>query len=349
MTTSFTITKPDDLHVHLRDGEILKIVAPHTAAQFGRATVMPNLVPPVSNVAAAENYYLRIKNAAPDFEPIMTLYLTDETDPAEIKKAAESKVVKAVKLYPAGATTNSASGVTDITKIYPALEAAEKHGILFLIHGEVTDNHIDIFDREAVFIDRTLAPLVTKFPNLKIVFEHVTTSQAAEFVTAAGKNVAATITPQHLLFNRNDMLVGGIRPHYYCLPILKREDHRIALVKAALSNNGKFFAGTDSAPHLQHRKETSCGCAGCYNSIAAVQLYAKAFDDEADLSKPETQAKFENFMSKFGADFYGIAYNTAKTTLQKTPSTIPEFIETEEGRLIPFLAGQELEWSIENA
>lgn len=347
--TSFTIIKPDDLHVHLRDGTILKSVAPYTAKQFKRATVMPNLVPPVTNLAAAEGYYNRIKNAAPGFEPLMTLYLTDSTTPEEIKVAAESGIVKAVKLYPAGATTNSDSGVTDIAKTYKALEAAEKHGILFLIHGEVTDSHIDIFDREAVFIDRTLAPLTEKFTNLKIVFEHVTTLQAAQFVNSAGKNVAATITPQHLLFNRNHMLVGGVRPHYYCLPILKREEHRAELVKAALSDNGKFFAGTDSAPHLKNRKETSCGCAGCFNSVAAVELYAKVFDEAEDLSKAQTQAKFENFMSKFGADFYGLEYNQEKITIIKQTNKIPETVETPEGDIVPFLAGTEIEWSIQNA
>lgn len=344
--TSFTIQKPDDLHVHLRDGDILKAVAPHTAKNFTRATVMPNLVPPVTTVELAKAYHERIIAAAGNgFEPLMTLYLTDNTSADEIKKAAESGFVKALKLYPAGATTNSDSGVTNIENIYPALEAAEKHGVLFLVHGEVTSKETDIFDREAVFIEQILKPLTAKFSNLKIVFEHATTAQAVEFVNSSGKNIAATITPQHLLFNRNHMLVGGIRPHYYCLPILKREEHREALVKAALSNNGKFFAGTDSAPHLQSRKEISCGCAGCFNAIGAVELYAKVFDDAENLENKNTQIKFENFMSKNGAAFYGLPQNKETITLTKKAFKIPENLNTAEGKIIPFLAGEELGWS----
>ncbi len=346
--TSFSIIKPDDLHVHLRDGAMLKTVAPHTAAQFSRALAMPNLVPPVTTVDMAFQYYDRIKQAA-DIEPIMSLYLTDNTTPQEIEKAAKSGLVKAVKLYPAGATTNSDSGVTDVNKISKVIEACEKHGILFLVHGEVTDKEIDIFDREAVFIERILQPIVKKFPALKIVLEHITTSQAADFINASGKNIAATITAHHLLFNRNDMLVGGIRPHYFCLPILKRETHRKSLVKAALSDSSKFFAGTDSAPHLQNKKEHSCGCAGCYTAFNAVELYAEVFDKTEDLSKPATQKKFENFMSKFGADFYNLPHNKQKITLTKTPQKIPEFIETPEGKLIPLLAGEKINWQISAA
>jgi len=343
---SFSFTKPDDLHVHLRDGEMLKTVAPYTAAQFARATIMPNLVPPVTTVEMATAYRERIKQAAPNFVPLMTLYLTDNTKPSEVKKAADSGMIKGLKLYPAGTTTNSDSGVTNIEKIYPALEAAEKYGMIFLIHGEVADKNVDIFDREAVFIERILQPLVKKFKNLKIVFEHLTTSQGVDFVSAGSKNIAATITPQHLLFNRNDMLTGGIRPHYYCLPILKREEHRQSLVKAALSDSGKFFAGTDSAPHLQGRKESSCGCAGCFNAVAAVELYAKVFDIE-DLSKKQTQNKFENFMSKFGAEFYGLPQNKEKLVLQKNAQRIRDFVDTADGRIIPFLAGEQLEWQID--
>jgi len=343
---SFQITKPDDLHVHLRDGEILKSVAPYTAAQFARAIAMPNLVPPVTTVESAQSYHQRIKSAAPGLEPLMTLYLTDNTPASEIEKAVKSGIVKAIKYYPAGATTNSDSGVTDIKKIYPVLAAAEKYGILFLIHGEVTDKNIDIFDREAVFIERHLQALVKKFDALKIVLEHVTTKQGADFVSTAGKNIAATITPQHLLFNRNDMLSNGVRPHYYCLPILKREEHRKALVTAALSDSGKFFCGTDSAPHLQHKKEAACGCAGCFNAVAAVELYARVFDEAEDLTKKRTQTKFENFMSRFGADFYGLPYNKDKIILKKSTHKIAEFIDTAEGKIIPFLAGEELEWQL---
>ncbi len=345
--TKFSITKPDDLHVHLRDGEILKAVAPHTARNFARAIVMPNLVPPVTTTQGAHEYYTRIKTAAgANFEPLMVLYLTDKTSPAEIALAAQSKVVKAVKLYPSGATTNSDHGVTDISKTEAALAAMEEHGIPLLVHGEVTNKEIDIFDREAVFIERVMIPLTMKFPKLKIVFEHITTRQAASFVLGSNDNIAATITPQHLLFNRNHMLVGGVRPHYYCLPVLKREEHREALVAAALSGNKKIFAGTDSAPHLQFKKEHSCGCAGCFNSTNAVELYAEVFDAE-DLSREETQKKFENFMSRNGAEFYGLPYNTGNITLVKKPQRIAEYIDTAEGRIIPLMAGETINWSVE--
>ncbi len=346
--TSFQITQPDDMHVHLRDGAIMQTVARATARQFGRAIIMPNLVPPVTTTAAAEAYAERIKTATGNgFEPLMVLYLTDNTSKDEIKKAKESGVVKAVKYYPAGATTNSDSGVTDIEKVYPVLEEMEKLGLPFLVHGEVTDKEIDIFDREAVFIDRVLNPVTKKFPALKIVFEHVTTKQAAEFVAAAGNNIAATITPQHLLFNRNHMLVGGIRPHYYCLPVLKREEHREALVKAAVSGSKKFFAGTDSAPHLIHRKESSCGCAGCFNAPNAVEFYAEVFDRNADLAKTGTQKIFENFMSKSGTEFYGLPYNSKKITLTRKPTKIADAVETPEGKIIPLMAGETLNWSVE--
>lgn len=270
--TEFTIIKPDDMHIHFRDGALMNVVAKHTARQFSRAIIMPNLVPPVVNVAQADAYYARIKAATSgkNFEPLMTLYLTDKTSAANIEAIAGSSV-KACKLYPAGATTNSDSGVTEISKIYPALEAMQKLGVPLLIHGEVTTHEVDVFEREAVFIDTILAPLVKKFPALKIVLEHITTADAVDFV-AANANVFATITAHHLLFNRNDMLVGGIKPHYYCLPILKAETHRKALLGAALGNSGKFFAGTDSAPHLQNRKESDCGCAGCYTGLAALEM-----------------------------------------------------------------------------
>ena len=346
--TQFNITQPDDLHVHLRDGEMLKSVAPHTARQFGRALVMPNLVPPVLTTEQAIAYRERIIAAAgvKGFEPIPCIYLTDNTSPAEIIEAKQSGLVKAAKLYPAGATTNSDSGVTDIEKIYPVLEEMEKQGILFLLHGEVTAHDVDIFDREEVFIDRVLSKLAGKFSGLRIVFEHITTKDAADFVTSAAKNIAATITPQHLLFNRNHLLVGGVRPHYYCLPILKREDHRVALVKASLSDSGKFFAGTDSAPHLQGKKENACGCAGCFSAVNAVEFYAQSFDDNADLTKSTTQKIFENFMSKFGADFYGLPHNTAKITLKKETQKIAESIDTPEGKIIPLMAGQEINWKV---
>lgn len=343
--SEFSIIKPDDMHIHFRDGAIMQVVANHTAAQFARAIIMPNLVPPVTSVAAAQSYYERIKTAAEgtNFEPLMTLYLTENMLPAEIAKATNT-VVKACKLYPAGATTNSDSGVTDIAKIYGVIEEMQKQKIPLLIHGEVTTHDVDVFDREAVFIEKTLAPLVQKFPNLRVVFEHITTKNAADFV-AETNNVFATITAHHLLFNRNDMLVGGIKPHYYCLPILKAEDHRKALVAAALGDSGKFFAGTDSAPHLQNRKEADCGCAGCYTGLAAVEMYAQVFDAE-DLSQQKTQAKFENFMSKFGADFYGLEYNSEKITLQKTTQKLPTEIATPEGKIIPLMAGKELQWTV---
>lgn len=336
----FTIIKPDDMHVHLRDGEMLKLVAPQTAKQFARAVVMPNLLPPVTTTKLALEYKSRIK--VKNFTPLMTLYLTDNTSAAEISKAKAAGII-GVKYYPAGATTNSDSGVTNIKKTYKALAEMERVGMPLLLHGEVTDKQIDVFDRESVFIEKILKPLIKKFPKLKIVFEHITTKQAAEFV-AANKNVFATITAHHLLYNRNSIFAGGIRPHYYCLPILKREEHRKALVKAALSNSGKFFAGTDSAPHLREKKESACGCAGCFTAPIALELYAQVFDTE-DLSKIKTQKKFENFMSKFGADFYGLPYNTQKISLKKQSQKVPE----KTGDVVNFLAGEQINWSFVNA
>lgn len=345
--TSFSIIKPDDLHIHFRDGKILEIVAPHTAKQFGRAIIMPNLVPPVTSLHEASDYRERIIDAAGEnFEPLMTLYLTDHTSPEEITKAKESGFVKGVKLYPAGATTNSDSGVTDIENVLDVFTEMQNVGMPLLIHGEVTDKEIDIFDREAEFIENVLSGIVEKFPSLKIVFEHITTTQAAEFVAQADDNVAATITAHHLLFNRNDLLVGGVKPHYYCLPILKREEHRKSLVEAALGTSTKFFAGTDSAPHIQDRKESDCGCAGCYTGLNAVELYAEAFEMN-DLSRPETQKRFEEFMSKNGAEFYGMPFNTDKIKLTKKPTQVPAKIETPEGDIIPLLAGEELSWSVD--
>jgi dihydroorotase len=343
--TQFSIIKPDDMHIHFRDGTIMEVVAKHTARQFSRAIIMPNLVSPVVNVTQAEAYYQRIKAATSgtNFEPLMTLYLTDNTTREDIKAAAGS-VVKACKLYPAGATTNSDSGVTDIHKIDAALAQMQAQKMPLLIHGEVTAHEVDVFEREAVFIETILAPLIVKFPNLKIVLEHITTKNAVDFV-AKNANVFATITAHHLLFNRNDMLAGGIRPHYYCLPILKAEEHRKALVVAALGDSGKFFAGTDSAPHLQNRKEADCGCAGCYTGFAAVEMYAQVFD-EFDLTQPKTQKIFENFMSKFGAGFYGLEYNSERITLTKTAQKLPEKITTPEGDIIPLMAGKELNWSV---
>lgn len=314
-----TITRPDDWHLHLRDGDMLKAVLPDTARQFARAIVMPNLKPPVRTVAEASAYRDRIMAALPDgmtFEPLMTLYLTDNTTPDEIAKAKESGFVKAVKYYPAGATTNSDSGVSDILKVTDALEAMESVGLPLLLHGEVTSADIDMFDREVVFIESILKPLVDKMPSLRIVLEHITTQQAAEFVTSAPNHIGATLTPQHLLYNRNAMFQGGIRPHYYCLPILKRENHREALVAAATSGNKKFFLGTDSAPHVTGAKEASCGCAGIYSAHAAIEFYTEAFE------KANALDKLEAFASHFGPDFYGLPRNTDTITLVKEEHTV---------------------------
>lgn len=341
---NLTITRPDDWHIHLRDGAYLPRTVADAARQFHRAIAMPNLVPPVTNTSEAAGYRERILAARPagsDFEPLLVLYLTDNTDPAEIAVARACGFVHACKLYPAGATTNSDSGVTDIRKIYPVLAAMEKAGLPLLLHGEVTDNHIDIFDREAVFIERILQPLVRDFPALKIVLEHITTDEAAEFVASAPANIAATITAHHLLFNRNDMLAGGIRPHFYCLPILKRNTHQQALLHAATSGSPKFFLGTDSAPHAQNKKETACGCAGCYTALHAIELYAEAFDHTGHLDK------LEGFASFYGADFYGLPRNTGTITLIEKPQPVPASLDFGNEQLVPLLAGAQLRWSLQ--
>ena len=335
-----TITRPDDWHLHLRDGDMLKAVLPDTARQFSRAIVMPNLKPPVRTVAEANAYRDRIMAALPDgmnFEPLMTLYLTDNTTPDEIAKAKESGFVKAVKYYPAGATTNSDSGVSDILKVTDALEAMQSVELPLLLHGEVTSAEIDMFDREAVFIDSILKPLIDKMPSLRIVLEHITTKQAAEFVANAPDHIGATLTPQHLLYNRNAMFQGGIRPHYYCLPILKRENHREALVAAATSGNKKFFLGTDSAPHVTGAKEASCGCAGIYSAHAAIEFYAEAFE------KANALDKLEAFASHFGPDFYGLPRNTETITLVKEKHTVPAI---HPAGVTPLCANETLGWKM---
>jgi dihydroorotase len=341
---TLTITRPDDWHIHVRNGAILKTVLPHTARQFARAIIMPNLKPPVTTVAGALVYRKEILQAVPagiDFTPLMTLYLTAATKISEIQKAAESDHVYAFKLYPAGATTNSDSGVADIHAIYPLLAELEKLDIPLLIHGETTDTDCDIFDRERVFVDTSLTDIATNFPNLRIVLEHVTTSEAVQFVYASGNNIAATITPQHLLYNRNALFAGGIRPHYYCLPIIKREHHRLALVKAATSGNPKFFLGTDSAPHITSLKETSCGCAGCYSAYAALELYAEIFE------RADALNKLEGFASFFGADFYRLPRNSDTVTLEKTTWSIPLFYGENDTTVTPLKAGEELSWKMQ--
>jgi dihydroorotase len=341
---TLTITRPDDWHLHVRNGAILKTVLPHTARQFARAIIMPNLKPPVTTVAQALAYREEILQAVPagvDFTPLMTLYLTSSTTIAEIKTAAKSNHIYAFKLYPAGATTNSDSGVADITAVYPLLAAMEKQDIPLLIHGEVTDEHCDIFDRERIFVDTSLTDIVDNFPGLRIVVEHVTTTEAVQFVEATGSSIAATITPQHLLFNRNALLAGGIRPHYYCLPIIKRENHRLALVAAATSGNPKFFLGTDSAPHPMSLKETSCGCAGCYSAHAALELYAEAFDRAGALDK------LEGFASFYGADFYRLPRNSGTVTLEKTTWRVPVGYGENGNIITPLKAGEELSWKMQ--
>jgi dihydroorotase len=340
-----TLTRPDDWHVHLRDGEALSAVVPHTAAQFARAIVMPNLRPPVTTAAQALAYKARISAAVPEgvkFEPLMTLYLTDNMPPDEIKRARDAGVV-ACKLYPAGATTNSDAGVTDLRKTYKTLEAMQREGLLLLIHGEVTDSEIDLFDREAVFIDTKLIPLRKDFPELKIVFEHITTKDAAQYVAQANSHTAATITAHHLLYNRNAIFSGGIRPHYYCLPVLKRETHRLALVQAAISDSKKFFLGTDSAPHAAHLKEHASGCAGCYTALSAMELYAEVFEASGALDKLEAFASFN------GADFYGLPRNHERITLQKQTWTLPETLPFGANELKPLRGGQTLGWKMLHA
>jgi dihydroorotase len=340
MQTTLSLTRPDDWHLHLRDGEALRAVLPHTARQFARAIVMPNLKPPVTTAAMAVAYRQRILDALPEgaaFEPLMTLYLTERCTPDEIRRAREAGVV-AVKLYPAGATTNSDAGVTDIRKTYATLEAMQREGLLLLVHGEVTDADIDLFDREAVFIDRVLQPLQRELPGLKIVFEHITTREAAQYVAEAGPNVAATITAHHLVFNRNALFLGGLRPHYYCLPVLKREEHRLALVAAATSGSAKFFLGTDSAPHAAQLKEHAAACAGCYAALSALELYAQAFEAAGALDK------LEGFASFHGADFYGLPRNTARITLRRQPWTLPETLPFGALQLKPLCGGESLTW-----
>lgn len=342
MTDQITITRPDDWHLHVRDGEILKDVVPATARQFARAIIMPNLTPPVTNASMAMAYKDRILAAAADasFEPLMTLYLTETTTSADILAAQEAGVV-AAKLYPAGATTNSASGVTDIRRIYPVLQAMSECGMLLLVHGEVTDPDIDIFDREKVFLDTVLAPTLKTFPSLRVVLEHITTADSAEFVQQhRDSQLAATITPQHLMYNRNDMLVGGIRPHLYCLPILKRNRHQQALRGAVASGDTRFFLGTDSAPHAQDRKETACGCAGCYSAYSALSLYAEVFEELGVLDKLEAFASFN------GPDFYGLPRNRDTLTLVKQPWQMPETLPLADGKIVPLKAGEQLQWQV---
>ena len=342
MTNNLTITRPDDWHLHVRDGAALQTVVPHTAAQFGRAIIMPNLKPPVTTAALALEYKSRILAAVPkgvDFEPLMTLYLTDNLPPEEIVKAKAAGVV-ACKLYPAGATTNSDAGVTDLEKIYPTLAAMQKAGMLLLVHGEVTSSDIDLFDREAAFIDTQLIPLRRDFPELKIVFEHITTKDAADYVMSADRFMAATLTAHHLLYNRNAIFTGGIRPHYYCLPVLKRETHRVALLHAATSGNAQFFLGTDSAPHPAHLKEHATGCAGCYTAHAAMEMYAEAFDSVGKLAQLEAFASFN------GADFYGLPRNKGSLTLKRESWTPPESFQFGEADLKPLRSGEALPWRV---
>ena len=342
MTSEITLTRPDDWHLHVRDGAAQHTVVPHTAAQFGRAIIMPNLKPPVTTAAQAVAYRDRIRAAVPagvEFEPLMTLYLTDKLPPDEIRRAKEAGVV-AVKLYPAGATTNSDAGVTDIRKTYATLEAMQREGILLLVHGEVTSPDVDLFDREAVFIEQQLIPLRRDFPGLKIVMEHITTREAAQYVAAEDELLGATITAHHLLYNRNAIFTGGIRPHYYCLPVLKRETHRVALVQAATSGNPKFFLGTDSAPHPAHVKEHATGCAGCYTAHAAMEMYAEAFEAAGALDR------LEGFASFFGADFYGLPRNTGTITLRKESWTPPESFAFGDAALKPLRAGEALPWRL---
>ncbi len=338
-----TLTRPDDWHLHLRDGALMRAVLPDTIRQFSRAIVMPNLKPPVATTSQAQAYRARILAALPAssrFQPLMTLYLTDNTTAKEIERARSSGAVYAAKLYPAGATTNSDAGVTDIRKAYPALEEMQRCGMPLLVHGEVTDPAVDIFDREAVFIERVLQPLLKDLPELRVVFEHITTKDAVLFVTDAPDNITATITAHHLLYNRNALLAGGIHPHYYCLPVLKREAHREALGKAAVSGNPKFFLGTDSAPHAQHTKETACGCAGCYTAHTAIELYAEAFEQWNALDK------LEGFASFHGADFYRLPRNTGKVTLRKESWQAPDSLAFGEHRLVPLRAGESIAWKI---
>ncbi|RZI39871.1 dihydroorotase [Herbaspirillum sp. HC18] len=341
---SLTITRPDDWHLHLRDGAAMASVLPHSARQFGRAIIMPNLKPPVTTTAQASAYRERILAALPagiDFQPLMTLYLTDNTPPDEIRRARDSGIVHAVKLYPAGATTNSDAGVTALSKCYKTLEAMQEVGMPFLVHGEVTDPSVDIFDREAVFIDKVMLPLRRDMPALKVVFEHITTKDAAQYVGEADGPIAATITAHHLLYNRNEIFKGGIRPHYYCLPVLKREEHRQALVHAATSGSAKFFLGTDSAPHPKGLKEHACGCAGCYTALHAMELYAQAFDRAGALDKLEAFASFN------GPVFYGLPRNSGKITLKRETWRLPAELPMGEATVVPLNGGESIDWKLD--
>ena len=342
-STTLTITRPDDWHLHVRDGEVLAHVVPHTARCFARAIIMPNLKPPVTTVQKALSYRERVLAAVPEkfsFEPLMTLYLTDNTSPEEIRLAVENPHVHAVKYYPAGATTNADSGVTDISHTYAALEVMEELGLPLLIHGEVTDPRVDVFDREVVFIETVLIPLLQRYPKLRVVLEHITTRQAVEFIQATQSNVAATITAHHLMMNRNAMFQGGIRPHHYCLPVLKREVHRQALINAATSGSPKFFLGTDSAPHGKTAKESACGCAGMYTAHAAIEFYAEAFEQANALDK------LEGFSSFYGPDFYGLPRNSDSITLSKQDWDIPQSLTFADDSLIPLRAGERVSWKL---
>ena len=342
MTSSLTITRPDDWHLHVRDGAAMAAVVPHTARQFGRAIIMPNLRPPITSTAAAIAYRDRIRAAVPEglaFEPLMTLYLTDLLAPDEIRRARAAGIV-AAKLYPAGATTNSDAGVTDIRKVYPVLEAMQREGLLLLVHGEVTDPAVDVFDREAVFIDRVMRPLRQDFPGLKVVFEHITTREAAQYVAEADALTGATITAHHLLYNRNAIFQGGLRPHYYCLPVLKRELHREALVAAATSGSAKFFLGTDSAPHAAVMKEASVCGAGCFTALSAMELYAEAFDNAGALDK------LEAFASLNGPAFYGLPVNAGRITLKREPWQLPDAVPFGDAQLKPLRGGETIAWRL---
>ena len=343
MTQEITITRPDDWHLHLRDGDHMRAVLPDTARRFARAIVMPNLKPPVTTTALALQYRDRIRAVLPpgsSFEPLMTLYLTDNTQPEEIEKAKRSGAVHAVKYYPAGATTHSDSGVTDLGKCQGVFEAMEACGMPLLVHGEVTDPTVDIFDRERVFLERLLAPLIERFTKLRVVVEHITTREAATFVASAPSRIAATITAHHLLLNRNALFAGGLRPHHYCLPVLKREEHRQALLEAAISGSPKFFLGSDSAPHARHTKETDCGCAGIYTAHAGIELYAEAFDRAGALDR------LEGFASRFGADFYHLPRNAGSITLVKEAWNVPDELSFHRDKLVPFRGGGSVAWKI---
>src|SRR3954471_11107187 len=344
MTTlnELSIQTPDDWHLHIRDGAAMAAVVPYTARQFGRAIIMPNLRPPITTTAQAVAYRERILAALPEgstFEPLMTLYLTDNLPPDEIRRAKDAGIV-AVKLYPAGATTNSDAGVTDLRKTYPALEAMQREGLKLLVHGEVTDPAVDLFDREAVFVERVLEPLRRDLPGLRVVMEHLTTREGAQYVAGSGENLAATITAHHLLYNRNAIFTGGLRPHYYCLPVLKREEHRLALVAAATSGDERFFLGTDSAPHAIGAKEAACGCAGCYTALHAMEMYAEAFERAGALDKLEAFASFH------GPAFYGLPRNTGTVTLKREQWTLPATVPMGESELVPLNGGEQINWKM---